>query len=198
MHGTYHFLVQVGSDPVGDAQSAFEEYNRAHCDENNWSRELDLICKDGRHFQIGSEEDAAKVSWGDAMNLAAQCVAFDFRLYGAEAFVIGPRSDGDRKIETMTCADIVGAIREEVPQTLAKAYTLLYETLKNGEKIDFLQDFQRGRLAQGFEMFLSAETPPFSTLIESPYVYRAYDLRDQGLPCLPGETEAILRVDIHT
>jgi hypothetical protein len=214
MHATYYFLLNL--DPgehekptddewVGEARMEFEHrYAHDRCDENNWYQEEVLILPDGHVVQMCDEGDwrgrdgwykeylevPKEKRWAKVLHDAWVSTAYDLELRGTTALGLA-QGDEEAKIADLSSEEIQKAIQDEIPKWLAEQYLKPQKEAEDG-KFD-LDRWRRKKTARGFESLQTADTPPFSTDIVTPYeIVRCMDLT------WGEEIGGILLVDIHT
>lgn len=209
MHGIYSFLMELPTklcarDLKKEAVCQFEAQYVPLCDENNWYQETALVTRTGRVMQLCGNGDwrgrdswyglIRKVEpqkrWDWAWKFALESTGSELELFDAPSIGILPDPNGGRKkMEEMSFDELLAAIRDWIPRTLARAYSEI-KPRKKGEDT-FLTDYTRQRRAAVFEILNECSKPPFAWP-RSPYEYRAFAL------CEAEKGNAVMLVDIHT
>src|SRR5271157_5831369 len=124
-HSNFLFLMALDADAfLGDEderrefiESEFSDRFGSRLDENNWFHHLAVFFKDGSYLiwpksEPGSFADLeAENRWDAVHRYALQCVAVDFRLFGAMTWTIGDGgNEGNRKIDELTFDDLLSGI----------------------------------------------------------------------------------------
>lgn len=217
MHASYFFLIdglemrQTDKRLSQEAMSRFLSRYEDLCNENNWYQEEVLLLSSGRLIQLCDTSDfrgrdvlyrewstiAKTQRWPYAMRLAAEVVALDMGVRGAESFALC-HTQGNEELSKMSREQLVESIRVEIPQRLAKSYQLVVAGKPSKDDLD---DYRRSKLAKQYEYFRDAERSgfvPFTTGLPYPHDdYRCIDLRDNQAKTI-SKSEALIVVDIHT
>lgn len=209
MHAIYTFLMDLpiqrcAKEVKRAALSQFELQYLPLCDENNWYQEMALVTRTERVLQLCGDGDwrgrdswystIRKIErgkrWDWAWKFAIDCCATDAELFNTPSIGILPDPNGGRKkIEEMSFDEVLQAMREWIPKTLARAYANVQPGGKN--KDTFLDDCLRQKRSAIFEILNECKKPPFARP-RSPYEYQAFTL------CESEKGNAIMFVDIHT
>ena len=160
-------------------------YALNHCQETNWYVPHLLISGDGRTVVFSREDEEAPPELARVLE-APQDRRRDLAVELAIEKVVRDMAG---------CAGLPGRggtfsdVRVAVSKRLAEMYLRLADEGGKEEKPDAC----RRRLSEMYELLMSAKTAPFSLVLRSPYVYRAYDLTGGE----SGQQGAILFVDIN-
>jgi hypothetical protein len=135
--------------------------------------------------------------WQAVFRYALQCVAVDFRLFGAAPWTIGSSgNEGNQKIDAMMFDDLLSEIYRQVPAWLSEQYSSIQGKstwLGTIPSELWMAEYDRRKMALMLEAIRNSNHVPFTKWgILSPYEYRAFDLT------LGEEPNAILITDIHT
>ncbi|MGO9021809.1 MAG: hypothetical protein ACLQVJ_26020 [Syntrophobacteraceae bacterium] len=209
-HSNFSFLMALDADAFLDDEderrefikSEFSDRFESRLDDNNWFHHLAAFFKDGSYLlwpksEPGSfAENLDENRWQAVHRYALQCVAVDFRLFGAMTWTFGDiGNEGNRKIDAMTFDDLLSEIYRQVPASLSKQFSSLQGKPASLSKISdesWMKEYDRRKMVLMFEALRNANHVPFTKSIVTPYEYRAFDLT------LGEEPNAILITDIHT
>ncbi len=213
MHSVYSFLIDnLDSDPNAadkDLQDAavgiLERYFDHNGDENNGYEPLVLILPSGRFVPIVEKGDwrgrdewvplVQKVNpakrWDWAMTFALQCVAIDAELWRAASIHLGQPDPGGDKINKATRDELIAEIYKQVPARLVEMLQVF------NPQTDMLDAYRINKLARLLDLFHGAKPKPFAQA-DTPYVYRAYDLREDGWDEKIKKDCGIVLADVHT
>ncbi|MGO9019611.1 MAG: hypothetical protein ACLQVJ_14805 [Syntrophobacteraceae bacterium] len=210
-HSNFSFLMALDADAfLGDEEERrefiadeFSERFGNRLDENNYFHHLAVFFKDGSYLlwpksEPGGFADVASENRYQAVRrYAFQCVAVDFRLFGAIRWTFGDSENaGNQKIDAMTFDELLSEIYKQVPGSLSEQYSSLqgrpaWLSTIPGES--WMTEHDRRKKVLMFEALRNSNHVPFTTwCIVSPYEYRAFDLTRSEEP------NAILITDIHT
>jgi hypothetical protein len=182
----------------------FSDRFDSRLDENNWFHHLAAFFKDGSYLMWPSSEPGVfseipvESRWEAVRRYALQCVAVDFRLFGATPWTLGDHgNEGNRKIDEITFDDLLSEIYNQVPVSLSEQYSSLQgkpACLTTIPGDSWAKEYDRRKLVLMFEALRNSDHVPFTkwSSVVSPYEYRAFDLT------LGAEPNAILITDIHT
>jgi hypothetical protein len=210
-HSNFSFLMALHPDAfLGDEDERreciadeFSERFGNRLDENNWFRHLAVFFKDGSYLiwpnsEPGSFADIPDENRWQAVRLyALQCVAVDFRLFGAITWTLGDSgNEGNRKIDGLTFDELLLEIYKQVPASLSEQYSSLKGKpawLGTIPAESWMTEHDRRKKVLMFEALRNSNHVPFTTWgIVSPYEFRTFDLTRGEEP------NAILITDIHT
>ncbi len=210
-HSNFSFLMALHADAfLGDEderrefiESEFSIRFESRLDDNNWFHHLAVFFKDGSYLMWPNSEPGifAEVSiesrWDAVRRYALQCVAVDFRLFGAITWTFGDSgNEGNQKIDAMTFDELLSEIYNQVPASLSEQYSSLKGKpawLSTIPCESWMTEHERRKMVLMFEALRNSNHVPFTSWgIVSPYEYRAFDLT------LGEEPNAILITDIHT
>jgi hypothetical protein len=172
-------------------------------DENNYFHHVAVFFKDGSYLiwpksEPGGFADLSNENrWLAVRRYALQCVAVDFKLFGARTWTLGDSgNEGNQKIDGLTIDDLLSEIFRQVPASLSEHYSSLQgKPAWLGEIPDEsgMKEYDRRKMVLMFEALRNCDHVPFTRwCIVSPYEYRAFDLTRCEEP------NAILITDIHT
>jgi hypothetical protein len=182
----------------------FSDRFRDRLDENNWFHHLAVFFKNGSYLMWPKSEPGifAEIPlenrWDAVRRYALQCVAVDFRLFGAMTWTLGDiGNEGNKKIDGLTFDDLLMEIYRQVPASLSKQYSSLQGKpawLSTILDESWMAEYDRRKMVLMFEALRNSNHVPFTkwSSVVSPYEYRAFDLT------LGEEPNAILITDIHT
>ncbi len=209
-HSNFSFLMALDADALlGEEderrefiESEFSDRFGNRLDENNYFHHLAVFFKDGSYLlwpksEPGGFADVASENrWQAVHRYALQCVAVDFRLFGATTWTLGDSGNaGNEKMDALTFDDLLSEIYNQVPTSLSEQYSSLQgESAGLGTIPDEsgMTEYDRRKMVLMFEAFRNSDHVPFTKWsVVSPYEYRAFDLT-QG-----EEPNAILITDIH-
>lgn len=210
-HANSTFLMALDADAfLGEEderrefiEEEFSERFGSRLDENNWFHHLAVFFKDGRYLMWPNSEPGsfAELSSGDrwqaVRRYALQCVAVDFRLFGATPWTLGDTgNEGNEKIDALTFENLLAEIYRQVPVLLSEQYSSLIGKPEWSATIpdeSWMTEYDRRKMALMFEAVRNSNHVPFTRWsVVTPYEYRAFDLT------LGEEPNAILITDIHT
>ncbi|MGA2229240.1 MAG: hypothetical protein ABSH41_32795 [Syntrophobacteraceae bacterium] len=210
-HSNFSFLIALDADAfLGDEderrefiESEFSDRFGSRLDENNYFHHLAVFFKDGCYLmwpksEPGSFADVANENRYQAVRrYALQCVAVDFKLFGAMRWTFGDSgNEGNLKIDGLTFDDLLSEIYNQVPASLSAQYSSLQgkpASLGPVPDESGMKEYDRRKTVLMFEAICNCNHVPFTRLgIVTPYEYRAFDLT------LGEEPNAILISDIHT
>lgn len=210
-HSNFSFLMALHADAfLGDEDERrefiesefFDKFgSRLHGDSQ--VHYIAVFYKDGTYLawptsDPGSFADIPDENrWQAVWRFALQCVAVDFRLFGATPWTIGNRGNaGNEKISELTFNELLSEIYRQIPSSLSELYSSLQD---NPASLGTIPDefstaeHDRRKRALMFEALRDSNHVPFTRWrIVTPYEYRAFDLT------LGEEPNAILITDIHT
>jgi hypothetical protein len=211
-HSNFSFLMALNADAfLGDEderrefiESEFSHRFGSRLDENNWFHHRSIFFKDGTYLIWPNSSPGSLVGipdenrWQAVRRYALQCVAVDFRLFGAMIWTFGDRGNaGNEKIDGLTFDDLLSEIYGQIPSSLSELYSSLQgKPACLGTIPDFswiAAEYDRRKKVVMFEALRNSNHVPFTKwCIVTPYEYRAFDLT------LGEEPNAILMTDIHT
>jgi len=184
-------------------ESDFSDKFESRLDENNWFQHLAVFFKDGSYLVWPNSdpgnfaEISGKNRWQAVRRYALQCVAIDFRLFGAMNWTFGDsENEGNQKIDGLTYDDLLSEIYNQVPASLSEQYCSLQGKpawLGTIPHESWMREYDRRKMVLMFEALRNSDHVPFTKWSPiSPYEYRAFDLT------LGEEPNAVLITDIHT
>jgi len=184
-------------------ESEFSDRFGNRLDENNYFHHLAVFFKDGSYLlwpksEPGGFADVANENRYQAVRrYALQCVAVDFRLFGAMTWTFGDIGNaGNEKIDALTFDDLLSEIYNQVPAWLSGRYSSLQGSPAWPGTIpdeSGMKEYDRRKMVLMFEALRNSDHVPFTKWGGvSPYEYRAFDLTRCEEP------NAILICDIHT
>ncbi|MGA3117667.1 MAG: hypothetical protein ABSF90_24935 [Syntrophobacteraceae bacterium] len=210
-HSNFSFLMALDADAfLGDEderrefiESEFSDRFGSRLDENNYYHHLAVFFKDGSYLiwpksEPGGFADVANENRYQAVfRYALQCVAVDFRLFGATTWTLGDsENEGNQKIDAMTFEDLISEIYRQIPAFLSQHYSSLQGKpawLGTIPSESWMAEYDRRKMVLMFEALRNSDHVPFTKwCIVGPYEYRAFDLTRCEEP------NAILITDIHT
>jgi hypothetical protein len=210
-HSNFSFLMALSADAfLGDEdnrrefiESEFSDRFGSRLDGNNWIHHIAAFFKDGTYIawpnsDLGSFADIpGENRWQAVRRFALQCVAVDFRLFGAMPWIIGDKGKaGNEKIDELTFEELLSEIYRQIPSSLSELYSSLQNKPASLGTIlnEFsMAEYDRRKRVLMFEALRNSNHVPFTKwCIVTPYEYRAFDLT------LGEEPNAILMTDIHT
>jgi len=210
-HSNFSFLMALDADAFlggEDERREFisEEFSDrfgSRLDDNNWFHLQAAFFKDGSYLMWPNSEPgifaevAIENRWDAVRRYALQCVAVDFRLFGAMTWTLGDSGNaGNEKIDGLTFDDLLSEIYNQVPASLSAQYSSLQgkpASLGPVPDESGMKEYDRRKTVLMFEAICNCNHVPFTRLgIVTPYEYRAFDLT------LGEEPNAILISDIHT
>jgi hypothetical protein len=209
-HSNFSFLMALDADAFlngEDDRREFIESEFSHrfgsrLDQNNWVHHLAIFFKDGSYLiwpnsdPGGFVDIPAESRWQAVRRFALQCVAVDFRLFGAMTWTFDDKGNaGNEKIDGLTFDDLLSGIYGHVPSSLSELYSSLQgKPACLGTIPDdlWMAEYDRRKKVVMFESLRNSNHVPFTKGIVTPYEYRAFDLT------LGEEPNAILITDIHT
>jgi len=181
----------------------FSDRFGSRLDDNNWFHLQAAFFKDGSYLMWPNSEPgifaevAIENRWDAVRRYALQCVAVDFRLFGAMTWTLGDSGNaGNEKIDGLTFDDLLAEIYNTVPASLSEQYSSLRGKpawLGTIPDESWTGEYDRRKMVLMFEALRNSDHVPFTKwCIVSPYEYRAFDLTRCEEP------NAILITDIHT
>ena len=185
-------------------EGEFSDRFNSRLDENNWFHHLAVFFRDGSYLTWPKSEPGvfaeipAEGRWEAVSRYALQCVAVDFRLFGAMTWTFGDteNNDGNKKIDGLAFDDLLSEIYKQVPARLSEHYSSLQgkpASLGTIPDESWMAEYDRRKMALMFEALRNSDHVPFTKwCVVSPYEYRAFDLT------LGEEPNAVLITDIHT
>lgn len=184
-------------------ESEFSDRFGSRLDENNWVHHLAIFFKDGSYLiwpnsDPGSFADLPNENrWLAVHRYALQCVAVDFKLFGAMIWTFGDSGNaGNEKIDGLTFDDLLAGIYGQVPASLSELYSSLQGKpawLVTIPDESWMAEYDRRKMVLMFEALRNSDHVPFTKwCIVRPYEYRAFDLTRGEEP------NAILITDVHT
>ncbi|MGA2224928.1 MAG: hypothetical protein ABSH41_10845 [Syntrophobacteraceae bacterium] len=210
-HSNFSFLMALDADAFlggEDERREFisEEFSDrfgSRLDDNNWFHLQAAFFKDGSYLMWPNSEPgifaevAIENRWDAVRRYALQCVAVDFRLFGAMTWTLGDSGNaGNEKIDGLTFDDLLAEIYNTVPASLSEQYSSLRGKpawLGTIPDESWTGEYDRRKMVLMFEALRNSDHVPFTKwCIVSPYEYRAFDLTRCEEP------NAILITDIHT
>jgi len=210
-HSNFSFLMALHADAfLGDEderrefiEGEFSDRFASRLDENNWFHHLAIFFKDGAYLTWPKSEPGifAEVStesrWDAVRRYALQCVAVDFRLFGAMTWTFGDSgNEGNQKIDKLPFDDLLSEIYKQVPSWLSEQYSSLQGKpawLGTIPSEAWMTEYDRRKMVLMCEALRNSNHVPFTKWgIVSPYEYRAFDLT------LGEEPNAVLITDVHT
>jgi hypothetical protein len=129
-HSNFSFLMALDADAfLGDEderrefiESEFPDKFGSRLDDNNWLHHLAVFFKDGSYLMWPNSEPGffAEISnekrWHAVHRYALQCVAVDFRLFGAMPWTLGDSgNEGNQKIDGLSFDELLLEIYKQVP-----------------------------------------------------------------------------------
>jgi hypothetical protein len=210
-HSNFSFLMALDADAFlggEDERREFisEEFSDrfgSRLDDNNWFHLQAAFFKDGSYLMWPNSEPgifaevAIENRWDAVRRYALQCVAVDFRLFGAMTWTLGDSGNaGNEKIDGLTFDDLLAEIYNTAPASLSEQYSSLRGKpawLGTIPDESWTGEYDRRKMVLMFEALRNSDHVPFTKwCIVSPYEYRAFDLTRCEEP------NAILITDIHT
>jgi hypothetical protein len=182
----------------------FSDRFESRLDENNWFHHLGNFFKDGSYLMWPKSEPgifaeiAAENRWQAVNRYALQCVAVDFRLFGATTWTLGDQgNEGNTKIDDLSFDELLAEIYKQVPASLVEQYSSLHGKpawLGTLPDDSWMTEYERRKMVLMFEALRNSNHVPFTKwgVVITPYEYRAFDLT------VGEEPNAILITDIHT
>lgn len=208
---------QDGKVLCQSAMGAFDGYAERHLDENNWYSPVLLVLKDNRvltdfadpsnRYEPPTEQELTAYGWDKALRFAFDCALIEIEAFNVPTFDFGkdsPEEEGVRReLDALSMEAVYQKVLTLMPNKIIGAYQEFLAKVQKGkgpnpfhpdfkQSLRDMEDWRRKRMADHFELFVSAHLPPFSTDIRTPYDYRCYDLTNEE------EANAILQLDIHT
>jgi hypothetical protein len=210
-HSNFSFLMALTADAFLDdederrefIESEFSDRFGSRLDENNWFHHRSVFFKDGIYL-IWPKSDSGSFAdipgenrWHAVRRFALQCVAVDFRLFGATTWTFGDKGNaGNEKIDGLTFDDLLSGIYGQVPSSLSEQYASLQgkpACLGTIPDDSWMAEYDRRKMVLMFESLRNSNHVPFTVWhVVTPYEYRAFDLT------MGEEPNAILITDIHT
>jgi hypothetical protein len=184
-------------------EGEFSDRFDGRLDENNWFHHLAVFFKDGNYLMWPKSEPGifadvpSENRWEAVHRYALQCVAVDFRLFGAATWTLGEAGNkGNQKIDMLSFDELLFEIYNQVPVWLSEQYSSLrgkpgwLGTLPDDS---WMAEYERRKMVLMFEALRNSDHVPFTRWsVVTPYEYGAFDLT------LGEEPNAILIIDIHT
>src|SRR5271157_3410009 len=139
-HSNFLFLMALQADAfLGDEDERrefiseeFSDRFGSRLDDNNWFHHLAAFFKDGSYLMWPKSEPGifAEIQpenrWDAVRRYALQCVAVDFRLFGAMAWTFGDSgNDGNKKIDELAFDELLAEIFGQVPAWISERYSSL-------------------------------------------------------------------------
>jgi hypothetical protein len=209
-HSNFSFLMALHADAfLGDEderrefiESEFADRFGSRLDGNNWVHHIAVFFKDGTYLTWPNSDPGSFVDipdgnrWQAVRRFALQCVAVDFRLFGATTWTFGGIGNaGNEKIDQLASDELLSEIYRQVPSSLSEQYSSLQgkpACLGTIPDDSGMAEYDRRKKVVMFEALRNSNHVPFTRGIVTPYEYRAFDLT------LGEEPNAILITDIHT
>jgi len=210
-HSNFSFLMALDADAFRGGEDERREFISeefsdrfgSRLDDNNWFHLQAAFFKDGSYLMWPNSEPgifaevAIENRWDAVRRYALQCVAVDFRLFGAMTWTLGDSGNaGNEKIDGLTFDDLLAEIYNTVPASLSEQYSSLRGKpawLGTIPDESWTGEYDRRKMVLMFEALRNSDHVPFTKwCIVSPYEYRAFDLTRCEEP------NAILITDIHT
>lgn len=193
MHALYYFLTD--KTEAANALSCVECRYNMYLDVNNWYQPA-KIWSAGQletYDQDGKKTGVEACALSDMLDEVLRAAAYELRLYGAARIRLDTKdTEADRRIAELGHVDLESEIKYMTPRTLSDAYADAV-----GSKDT---NYERESIAFGYERALGSNIFPFGRHLDTPEVWRCYDLCHNELT-----TEAdilgggsIVVLDIHT
>jgi len=171
----------------------FSDRFGSRLDDNNWFHLQAAFFKDGSYLMWPNSEPgifaevAIENRWDAVRRYALQCVAVDFRLFGAMTWTLGDSGNaGNEKIDGLTFDDLLAEIYNTAPASLSEQYSSLQGKpawLGTIPDESWMAEYDRRKMVLMFEALRNSDHVPFTGwCIVSPYEYRAFDLTRREEP----------------
>ncbi|MGA2937708.1 MAG: hypothetical protein ABSF90_26700 [Syntrophobacteraceae bacterium] len=200
-HANCSFLMALDADAfLGDEderrefiESEFSDRFGNRLDENNYFHHIAVFFKDGSYLiwpksEPGSFADFNNENrWQAVRRYVLQCVAVDFKLFGATTWTFGDGGNyGNEKIDGLTFDALLVEIYNTVPASLSEQYSSLQGKpawLGTIPDESWMAEYDRRKMVLMFEALRNSDHVPFTGwCIVSPYEYRAFDLTRREEP----------------
>ena len=195
MHGTFLFLIRTSencdniNEKADEAISAFQEYENAHSDGNNYSqvlgitsssREILSLCENDKIFLTPDNSTFKKDKWKASIKFSVELAQYDTMTI-----------DTGKKIKAETAKSLTTYVKKVI-KNKDRPYWMEGKLISTEMDTWFFtkKDIQ-------LECLKSCIVGGFSRTLMTPYDFRCFDLRNETEQS--GESrDVILWVDIHT